>query len=489
MRLDTEVEAARVGQSRGAYAPVFTTTLGRSRNVAPPTSSLLGDAGVDVKDWFSSTGVRQRLPWGAGTWSVSWDTARTTTNSPISSFDPNLQSGIQLAFSQPLLRDRTIDAARQQYIVARRNRDSSELKFRESVVQTVAAVKQAYWTLKATLANVRVQRRSLELAQELARQNRIRVEAGQIPPVDLVQAEAEVAQRRENVIQARAGAEDAEDHLRRLIADPGDGSFWRVHLDPTEEPADLAPAPDVDAAVSHALEGRYDLARANHDLENAATNVEYLSNQRLPDVRLETSYRGNGLAGTELLRTGGFPGIVSGTRSTSFGSALGQAFTPDYPTWSVGVTVSYPIGRSYEQASVARAEIERRQAAQRIASLRLDAAETVRQAARQVRSAAERIDAAQAGATLAERRFADEQRRFEAGLSTTFLVTQAQRDLLQAQVNLLQTTLDRQSAVVIFEAVQQAPPTGTSIVGVRGATIVELPVAEPRGIFRPGTGQ
>src|SRR5262245_37739972 len=73
VRLDTEVEAARVGQSRGAYAPVFTTTLGRSRNVTPPTNSLLGDAGVDVKDWFSSTGVRQRLPWGAGTWSVSWD--------------------------------------------------------------------------------------------------------------------------------------------------------------------------------------------------------------------------------------------------------------------------------------------------------------------------------------------------------------------------------------------------------------------------------
>src|SRR5262249_18932261 len=156
-------------------------------------------------------------------------------------------------------------------------------------------------------------------AQELARQNRIRVEAGQIPPVDLVQAEAEVAQRRENVIQARTGAEDAEDRLRRLIADPGDPAFWRVRLDPTEELPELAPAPDVDAAVSRALEGRYDLARAAHDLENAATNVEYLGNQRLPDVRLETSYRGNGLAGTELLRTGGFPGLVTGSRSTSFG--------------------------------------------------------------------------------------------------------------------------------------------------------------------------
>src|SRR5207247_4279686 len=101
---------------------------------------------------------------------------------------------------------------------------------------------------------------------------------------------------------------------------------------------------------------------------------------------------------------------------------------------------------------------ERRQAAQRIASLRLEAAETIRQAARQSRSTVERVEAARAGASLAEQRLDAEQRRFEVGLSTTFLVTQAQRDLLQAQVNLLQTTLDYESSLVNFEAVRQAPP-------------------------------
>ena len=106
-------------------------------------------------------------------WSVSWETSRTSTNNPITSFDPSLQSGFQLAFSQPLLKDRTIDSARTQYTIARRNQESSELRFREAVVQTIAAVKQAYWTLKATRANVVVQQRSLDLAQELARENRL----------------------------------------------------------------------------------------------------------------------------------------------------------------------------------------------------------------------------------------------------------------------------------------------------------------------------
>jgi len=489
VRLGTEVEAARVGESRSVFAPLFSTTFGRSSSVTPPSNFLLGDRGVDVDDWFSSTGVRQRLPWGAGTWSISWDTSRTTTDNPISSFDPSLQSGVQIAFSQPLLKDRRIDAARHQYIIARRNQESSELRFRESVVQTVAAVKQAYWTLKATRANVAVQQQSLELAQELARQNQVRVDAGQIPPLDLVQAEAEVAERRENLIRARAASDDAEDGLRRLIMDAGDTAFWRVRLDPIEEPTGRGPMPDVDAAVANALNGRYDIARAGRELENVRTNVELLRNQKLPDVRLETSYRGSGLAGTQFLRTGTFPGIVTGTLNRGFGNALTQAFSPDYPTWSVGVTVGYPLGHSYEEAALARAEIERRQAAQRIASLRLDAAETIRLAARQIHSTAERVDAARAGATLARRRLDAEQRRYEVGLSTTFLVTQAQRDLLQAEVNLLRTTFDYESSLVNFEAVQQAPPTAAGdTVGLRGANIVPLPTPAPRGLFRSAAG-
>jgi hypothetical protein len=100
-----------------------------------------------------------------------------------------------------------------------------------------------------------------------------------------------------------------------------------------------------------------------------------------------------------------------------------------------------------------------------------------------VRSASERVDAARAGAALAEQRHSDEQRRFDVGLSTTFLVTQAQRDLLQAQVNLLQATLDQQSAVVSFEAVQQAPAAGPQA-GDRNTDVVLLPTPQPRGLFR-----
>jgi outer membrane protein len=489
VRLDTDVEAARGGEAKTAFTPVFGTVLGRSSTVTPPANFLLGERGVDVDDFFSSTGVRQRLPWGSGTWSVSWDTARTSSDNPLTSFDPTLESGVQLAFSQPLLRDRKIDSARHQYAVSKRNVAASDLRFREVVVQTIAAVKQAYWTLKATRANVGVQQRSLDLARELSRENKVRVDAGQIPPIDLVQAEAEVAQRRENLIRAQAAAGDAEDALRRLIVKPNDVGFWQVRIEAVDGLSPVNELPDVDGAVARALDQRYDIRRAGVDLENATSEIAFLDNQRLPDVRFETSYRGNGLAGTQFLRGNGFPGPVIGTRNRSYGDALGQAFSDDYPSWSVGVTVSYPIGQSLEEASRVRAQIERRQVSSRIESLRIEAAETVRRAGRQVTSTAERVEAARAGAALAQERLDSEQRRFEVGLSTTFLVTQAQRDLLEAQVNLLRTSLEFESALVSFEAVQQAPPIAAgAAVTVRGGNVVLVPTPAPRGLFRNSAG-
>jgi outer membrane protein TolC len=489
VRLGTEIQAAHVGESRTAYTPVFSSTFGRSSNVTPPTSALLGTSVVDTRDWFSTTGVRQRVPWGNGTWSVSWDASRTTSNSPLNSFDPSLQSGLQVAFSQPLIRDRRMDVARQQYLIAKRNQASSELQFRETVVGTVAAVKQAYWTLKALRANVTVQERSLQLAEQLATENAVRVRLGQAPPIDLVQVDVEVADRRENLIRAHAAAGDGEDRLRRLIMDPAEPSFWQVRLETPYDPAGRVPLPDVEAVVANATTDRSDVARARNAVSNAATNVEFFANQRLPDVRLEASYRGSGLGGAQLLRTGAFPGVVTGTLNSGFGGVLGQAFGPDYPTWSLGVTVSHPVGRSFEHVRQLQAEVERRQAAARVASVQLDVTASIRQAARQVRSTAEREDAARAGATLAQQRLDAEQRRYGVGLSTSFLVTQAQRDLLQAEVNLLQATLDYQSSVVSFEALQLAPALspGAPVI-IDGSAVQPVPTPTPRGMFRTGSG-
>ena len=116
-RLEPAIGAQRVKQAQGAFAPVLAATFGRSSVTQPPSNFLSGPEGSTTDEWFGGTGVRERLMTGGGTWGVSWDAARTESDSIISTFNPALTSGLQAAFSQPLLRDRKIDAARQQLLV------------------------------------------------------------------------------------------------------------------------------------------------------------------------------------------------------------------------------------------------------------------------------------------------------------------------------------------------------------------------------------
>jgi len=484
VRVEPEIGVARVQQARSAFVPVASGTAGRSSTLAPPSSFLVGQNGVQTDDWFSSAGVRQRLPWGGGTWNVSWDNSRTTSDSLFNNFSPNLSAGLMAAFSQPLLRDLTIDAARQQLIVSKRHQAISDVRFKEAVVQTVAAVKRAYWNFVLTRSNVAVQQQSLDLALELVRVNKARVDVGQSPPLDLVSAEAEAAQRREQLILATADAGDAEDALRTLIAKPGDATAWVTALRPVDAPPVGGPPPDVDAAVRAAIADRSDLGRTRLEIANAETNVKYFGNQRLPDVRLEASHRSAGLGGTRVIREGGFPGTVVGSETIAFDTVLDQIFGRDYPAWSVGVTVSYALGRSYEDASLTKAKLEARQARSRLESLEQQTIREIRQAGRDVESTAQRIDATRAARDLAEQRLDAERKRFEVGMSTSFLVVQAQRDLAQARTNELRATLDHQIARVDFESLQQAPAAGAGSAAIAGTTIVALPPPSPRGIQR-----
>jgi outer membrane protein TolC len=335
----------------------------------------------------------------------------------------------------------------------------------------------------STLELVGVQQRSLDLALELERTNRARVEVGQSPPLDLVAAQAEVAQRRENLIVGRTNARQAEDLLRTLTVDPKRDDFWSLRL----EPADVAPAggepPDVDAAVRRALAERTDLLRLRKEIENAETTLVLSRSQTLPDLRVEANYLTNGAGGSRLLRTGTFPGTVVGTEVTSFGSVLGQLFTADYPTWTLGLSLSYPVGNSAAQAALARSRIERDQSAARLRSLELTAVRQVRDAASRLEQNQQRIETTRLGRTLAEQRLDSEQKRFEVGLSTSFLVIQAQRDLAVARNNETQALLDYQLAKVTFEAVQQSGggvSTGVSPAGSTGANMTgTAPVSQP----------
>jgi outer membrane protein TolC len=468
-RLDPQIGDMRVAAAAGVFRPTLATGLQRNNQLQPPASFLIPTATrTDVVT--SNAGVNQRLPWFGTAYSLGWNSTHTDSNSFLNSYNPLVQSGLSVSFSQPLVRDFRTDTARANLATSRTNRSIADTRLRESVVHTTANVKTAYWNLVAARANVTARQAAVDLAQELVRVNQAKVDVGESPPIDLVSAQAEVASNQEQLIVAETAVKQAEDRLRLLIFDAAKRDVWNLPIEPVEAPPLGTSAVDVESAVTNALRDRADLDRARKDVENANLSLKLADNQKLPDVRLNASYQANGLGGTQVLRSGGFPGTIVGPGDiTGFGNVLNQLFRNAYPTWVAGVSVSYPLGTSTEEANAARSRLEAQQAGQRVKSAEARVIQEVRDAGWQVEMNARRIATARASRELAEQRRNVEQRRFEVGMSTSFLVIQAQRDLAQATQNELAAVLAYDLSLVNFEALQQASPasptTGTALQG------------------------
>jgi outer membrane protein TolC len=463
-RLDPQIQNYNVQFARGAFTPVFFSSLQNTSSESPSASFLAGAAETITDDRFSSSlGVQQNVPWGGGSYALTWSGARLETTG-FTSFNPQLSSGLQGEFVQPLLRNFQIDSLRQQVLLNTKQREIADVGLRQSIAQTGRLARNAYWDLVFTIAQHRVQVQSLELARESLRNNRTRVEVGTMAPIDIVEAEAEVARNEEAVIVAEANIRSVEDRLRALILDPSSPDFWAVRLEPTQQPVLGAPqAINVDAAIQNALQNRTDILQTRKELETAEINVRFYSNQRLPDINLEGSYRAAGLGGTQLeFGQGGFPPPVIGQTERSFGSVLGDVFGFDFPTWTVGVSFGYPIGRSQADAGLARARIQNQQARTFLQNLELQVSTVVRDMGRQVNTNLKRVQATQVARQLAERRLEAEQKKFNVGMSTTFLVFQAQRELAGARTNELRAVIDYNQSLVDFEAIQQIPLTAST---------------------------
>ncbi len=461
-RINPLIQDTAVAEARSVYAPTLSTTVTGDNRDSPAGNIFAGGDVVTDRFLQDSVEMVQQVPWRGGQYTARWNGQRSSTTSIFTSFNPRLSSNLSLNYTQPLLRNFGIDGPRQRIAVTRANRDLSDIDLRRTVVSTERTVRNAYWQLVFARSFLEVQRQSLALAEESLRNNRTRVEVGTMAPIDIVEAEAEVARNSETVIRAEADVERAEDRLRTLIFDPDTPGFWSMSLQPSDRPVLLAREIDVDAAVRNALLNRTDLDTLDKNLEVTDTNIRYERNQRLPDVNLQIDYGLTGLGGERLVRTGGFPGRVVGQEQKSFGSVLGDIFANEFPNWTVGVTVSYPLGTSAADANLERFRLERSRSEASRRSLELRIATEVRDAARSVRTNLQRVEATRASRELAERRLEAEQRKFEVGLSTNFLVFQAQRDLATARNTEQQAILDYIRSLVDFDAVQEIPLGGVA---------------------------
>jgi outer membrane protein TolC len=457
-RLNPQTFDLSIARIQAAYRPTATSQFGQRAVVQPPTNQLNGGNIVQNDTSTYNVGLAQALPWGGGNFQFQFNNNKQVTSNIFANFNPTFTSNFNLQLTQPLLRGFLIDNNRQQLRVTAISRDISEIQLRGTIATTLASVRNAYFELVYGLEAVQVAYGSLTLAEKLVEDNRARVEIGTMAPLDVVQAEAEVATRRQAVAQAEATWRTSELALKRLIVNGTDDPLWRSSINPVDRPV-FAPEPlDVEGAVRKALDTRTDLEQARRQIDANDFAMRFMRNQTLPALDLNASYGAQGLGGTQFIRQGsGLGSTVIGQIPGGFADALRTLSGRDYPTWNFQLSLSYPIGASAAEANYARARVQLSQSAAQLRAVELQVATDVTNAALQVENGLTRHQAALAARELAQTRLQAEQSRFDVGLSTNFFVVQAQRDLATAQNSELRALLDYRRALVDFQRAQEAP--------------------------------
>lgn len=453
-QFDPRASEESIRQAKGPYDPLATSNLSTRSQTQRATNIFAGAQEVTNETNTWNFGVSKLFKTG-GTINVTFNNNKVDTNSIFATVNPNYTSTFSGFASQPLLRDFRIDTERNQLRVAKKNKEISDAQFRQTVVNVLANVKQQYYDLIAAGDNLDAQRKSLALAQKLLDENRIKVRVGTLAPLDVVQAESEVATREENVIVAENSLAEAEDSLRRSIFAQQSPEMWNVHIVPTDRPAADAVQVDTPAAVAKALAQRIDVQNARRNLEISDYSYEFARNQGKPTLDLQGQYGATGTGGTVFVRDQ--QGNVVGVPTVGgYGGALSQAFGFGLPTWSVAVVFSYPILNRTAKANTARAELSREQARTSLARLEMSIAAEVRTAGRAVETNWKRVEASRAARVLSAQRLDAEEKKFNAGMTTNFFVTTAQRDLAFAEVAELRAIADYRKSLVTFERVQEA---------------------------------
>jgi len=407
---------------------------------------------------FSQAGIQQQTKWG-GNYQVTVDGSRGTSDAPLTTYPLSLQSHMSGVVNQPLLRNFKMDALREQVQLTRAQLKVADLGLQQRITQTSRSVRAAYYNLVGAIAGLDVAQQSLDLSRQSLKDNQVRLEVGTIPSIDLVSSEAEVAANEEAVIIQEAAIGTAEDQFRTLIMNPSQPAFWTTTFRPTDQPSLTPHAIDVDAAVKNALANRTDILQFKKQIEGTDIGIHFAQNQRLPEVDLQGRYGATGIGGQEISFGNALDGspIVLGQSNRGFGDVLRDVFGNSFRAWSVAVNVSYPIGMSQADASLAQGRVQRKQQNTQLTDLEVQVTAAVRDAGRQVNANLKRVEADTKARELAQQRLDAEQKRFAVGLSSTFELFQAQRDLASARQRELGAVIAYNQSLVDFETVQIAP--------------------------------
>ena len=423
---DIVVEQAKFDPTLSVNGQYLRTVNPLNRPVFGGTQSNLTEITIfDQRNSSVTVDAQTNLVTG-GNLDLNYSPAYTNVNPAVAQgflFNPAWTGGLAMTLTQPLLRNAGLDVNKTFIRIAQNNAAVEEHVFRDRVLTVLATVEQTYWELVFANENLKVAEAALKAAQNLLAENRAKAKAGVMSIVDVLQAEAAVASRVEQILIAEKSIRDQEDQLRRLL-NPGENELREdLRLTPQDPPAVALQPISLQEAIDIAIERRPEIVQAKKNVDSSELNTNFAKNQLLPTL----SFQGTlGLAGL-----GG-----------NLGNSVNSNFSGDFYNYGAGLVLSYPLGNRSAWSTYNKRQMEGRNAQVSLVSVRQQIIVGVREAVRRVQTDFKRIETTRSARIMAEKQLQAEQERLKVGLSTTRFVLEFQRDLATAQGNELRAIVD-----------------------------------------------
>ena len=476
-RLNVRSKEFDVRAARGAYDPVLETSFYYDRRNTPVASLLGGGENGRLKttELTGATSLVQQLPWQGASAQVTLNHNRTTSQNLFYSLNPQYLTSLTFDFVQPLFRNRQIDEPRRQIMIAKKQLDLSDSQFRQRATEIIAQVQRAYWDLVFARRDQQIKRESVELARTQLESNQRAVEKGTLAPLDVISARVEVERRTDEAESAVEAVQRAENALKALLLQPSNSETWGAAVVPADEPRlDDAALPQFEEAMKLAIQNRPEMEQYRIRGEINKIDEKYFRDRVKPQIDLIASYQTAGPAGTrregldpitassqqlytqvnKLSEIAGLApvtpyaaGDMPGRFIGGYGQSVTNMFRNEFRSVRFGVSISLPVGNRTAKAQLGRTMVEGKQVeVERQRTVQAIEVE-VRNALQTVETARRRFDSARNSRIDAELQSTGESRRFEAGLSTNFLVLDRQNALSSARARELRALTDYNKAM------------------------------------------
>ena len=430
-----------LGRSHSPFDPVATSSFSDTRAKSLPTSTLQGAPLISNLTQTTQMAYQQLLPTGTS-FQTSFNASKFSSNSSFSTVNPSLATTLQFTVTQPLLRNFGLFPNRAPIFIAQSNLKQARANFTAEVNSIILQVVQDYWSVVFARENLDVQRKSLEEAQKSYDHDKKALSLGALPPLDIYRSESQVASRRVVVIQAEYTLKQTADNFRRDIAADLDPNSRVLDLDLTDQPSPVGdlPSTDIATALSRALANRPEFEAAREQLASDELSVRLAHNSLKPDLELSGFYSGNGLNSSP-------PPLMD----IGLTGSLSQTFHFTYPTYGASLTLNLPVRRHSAQANLADALISRGRDQYQERRTNQSITLEVTNAVHSLEQAKLSMEAARVAEDLARETLHADERKYELGAETVFFVLDAQTQLAQAELSLIQSQVNFQLAVAALD--------------------------------------